>query len=206
MIMSVEAIQDTSNTLITLLRTNIAELNDQNAIVASPVEVRDQQDVRLTLYLYSIVENPELKNDEWLAVNHTQSRKAPLSLDLYYLLTVYPAGIPPGGNFHNANLESHRTLARAMRVFYDHGIVAGSALQGSLRGLDPDQALRVTLNPITLEDLTRIWSVFPEASYRPSVCYLASPVRIDSEELTSTRRVVEKQLDHDHMVATAERP
>ena len=204
--MSVEAIQDTSNTLITLLKTNIAELNDQNAVVASPVEVRDQPDVRLTLYLYSIVENCELKNEEWLVVNHTQSRKSPLSLDLYYLLTVYPAGIQAGGNFHDANLESHRTLARAMRVFYDNGIVAGSALQGSLRGTDPDQALRVTLNPITVEDLTRIWSVFPEASYRPSVCYLVSPVRIDSEELTSTQRVVDRQLDHDQMVATAETP
>src|SRR5437016_1856331 len=204
--MSVEAIQDTSNTLITLLKTNIAELNDQNAVVASPVEVRDQPDVRLTLYLYSIVENCELKNEEWLVVNHTQSRKSPLSLDLYNLLTVYPAGIQAGGNFHDANLESHRTLARAMRVFYDNGIVAGSALQGSLRGTDPDQALRVTLNPITVEDLTRIWSVFPEASYRPSVCYLVSPVRIDSEELTSTQRVVDRQLDHDQMVATAETP
>jgi uncharacterized protein DUF4255 len=203
--MSVEAIQDTGNTLISLLRTNIAELNEQNAIVASPVEVRDQQDVRLTLYLYSIVENPELKNEDWLMVNHTQSRKSPLSLDLYYLLTVYPAGIQAGTSVHDANLESHRTLARAMRVFYDNGIVAGSSLLGSLRDSDPDQALRVTLNPITVEDLTRIWSVFPEASYRPSVCYLVSPVRIDSEELTSTQRVVDKQLDHDSMVATAEK-
>jgi hypothetical protein len=203
--MSVESIQDASKTLITLLKANIAELNDQNAIVASPVEVRDQPDVRLTLYLYSITKTPECNNEEWLVVNHTQSRKPPLSLDLYYLLTVYPASIQAGGNFHDANLESHRTLARAMRVFYDNGIVAGSALLGSLRGSDPEQALRVTLNPITVEDLTRIWSVFPEASYRPSVCYLVSPVRIASEELTSTQRVVDKQLDHDPMVATAGR-
>jgi Zn-dependent protease len=39
---------------------------------------------------------------------------------------------------------------------------------------------RVTLNPITMEDMTRIWSVFPDTPYEISVSYLVTPVAIDS--------------------------
>jgi Pvc16 N-terminal domain len=202
--MSVDSIRYTSETLIRLLRANIDELNTENAIVASPVEIRNLGNVRLTLYLYSIVENPDLKNEDWILVNDRQSQKAPLSLDLYYLLTVYPDETQPAEGLHDSNIEAHRTLGRAMRVFYDNGILSGSMLQGTLRNLD--QPLRLTLNPITVEDLTRIWSVFPETSYRPSVCYLVSPVRVDSEETTDTQRVVDRQLDHAPMVSTMEMP
>jgi len=69
-----------------------------------------------------------------------------------------------------------------MRVFYDNGILQGSLLRADdpSTGLTEESILRVTLNPITMEDMTRIWSVFPDTPYEISVSYLVTPIAIDS--------------------------
>jgi hypothetical protein len=117
----------------------------------------------------------------------------PLTLDLYYLLTAHP-GQPPD------LLEAHRALSRAMRVFYDHGILQGSLLRSGPPnlGLTADSVLRVTLNPITMEDMTRIWSVFPDTPYELSVTYLVTPVPIESARTLSTAPVVDQIHEQGH--------
>jgi hypothetical protein len=203
--MSVEAIGDVSDTLVNLLKSNMDDFSpdEHDVIIASPAEVPQQPaKTEIALYLYSIIENPDLKNEERLRVDHKTLRRSPLSLDLYYMLTVYPVFSEDANEKHTNNLSAHRTLGRAMRVFYDNGILAGSVLRGTL--LNSAQELRVTLNPITVEDLTRIWSVFPESSYRTSVCYLVTPVRVDSADLATTQRVVDRQLTHSPMVPIPE--
>jgi hypothetical protein len=203
--MSVEAIGDVSDTLVNLLKSNIDDFSDetQDVIIASPTDIPQQPaKTEIALYLYSIIENPDLKNEERLRIDHKTSRRSPLSLDLYYMLTVYPVFSNDANEQHGHNLSAHRTMGRAMRVFYDNGILAGSMLRGTL--LNSAQELRITLNPITVEDLTRIWSVFPEASYRTSVCYLVTPIRIDSVDVATAQRVVERQLTHSSMVQISE--
>jgi len=194
--MSDTTIEDVSNTLITFLRDNMSDIVPirEEIVLLSPGELQGQS-VRLTLFLYSVIENPYLKNDERPIVNSTQTRLAPLSLDLYYLLSTYT---PEGSNVPDPPLEAHRVLGRAMKIFYENGILAGSILEGSLAARNAE--LRLTLNPITVEDLTRIWSVFPNTSYRTSVSYLVTPARIDSDKLFSGQRVVSKQADMDHLV------
>jgi hypothetical protein len=199
--MSIEAIADASESIIDLFRDEIDVIDNSQIVIASPADVQNlqQQDIRLSLYLYSVVENPELKNGERLQVNHKQLGKAPLSLDLYYMLTAYPSGAQ---EITEQYLDSHKILSRAMRIFYDIGTLAGGRLRGNLRDLD--QQLRVTLNPISMEDLTRIWSVFPDTVYRPSICYLVSPARIESQQMDETQRIVEKQTDARQMVPISE--
>jgi hypothetical protein len=41
------------------------------------------------------------------------------------------------------------------------------------------ETIRVTLDPLTTEESSRIWALFPAANYRTSVAYVASPVWID---------------------------
>ena len=99
-------------------------------------------------------------------------QEPPLIVDLYYLLTAHHA---------TDQLEAHRGLSRAMRVFYDNAILRGSPIQDDQgRGLTSDTTLRITLNPISMEDMTRIWSVFPDTQYEISVTYLVTPVPIES--------------------------
>lgn len=204
--MSIDAIRDVSDTLIDLLKNQIAGGGgdiDVDLVIASPADIPEEPSrAAVALYLYSIIENPELKNEERLRVNHTQSRRSPLSLDLYYMLTVYPVVTEAILDQHDNNRDAHRTLSRAMRVFYDNGILDGAMLRGGLP--ETEQALRVSLNPITVEDLTRIWSVFPQSSYRPSVCYLVSPVRVDSIDVASHQRVVQIEQAHYSMAPRSE--
>jgi hypothetical protein len=87
-----------------------------------------------------------------------------LPLDLYYLVTV---GTTPGGD-EEALLE---TLGSAMQ-----------ALQ-----LDPEltgpgvgyETVHVSLDPLSTEETSHIWALFPTANYRTSIVYVASPVWID---------------------------
>ncbi len=187
------AVADVGETLVTLLRDNMSDLINPNSIVLlSPAEVEDQN-IRLTLFLYSIMDNPHLKNQEMHHISPTQLGYPPLTLDLYYLLTAHS----PAQNM-DSMLEEHRILGRAMRVFYDNSILSGTILQGSLQGTSEE--LRIVLNPISLDDLTKIWSAFQEVGYKLSVSYLITPVNIDSLRDMSMQRVVSKEIDYSFMV------
>ncbi|MDQ3773285.1 MAG: DUF4255 domain-containing protein [Pseudomonadota bacterium] len=176
-----------------LLKTNLTDVAGRIAL-ASPKSAGTNL---LTLFLYKVTENPDLKNAEHVVVSQPDGslieRRAPLSLDAYYLLTAH-AGEPPDP------LETHRALSRAMRVFYDNGILQGSLLRADdpSTGLTADSVLRITLNPITMEDMTRIWSVFPDTPYEISVTYLVTPVAIDSAREDAGAPVVDQIHEHGH--------
>lgn len=191
-------IANVEETLIMLLRNNLRDLvdnPDEQIVPLSPADVADQQ-IRLTLFLYSLVETPSLRNEPFRSLNSKESRFPPLSLDLYYMLTCYAS--TTADNLTDRTLDTRLILGRAMRVFYDNGILSGTILQGDLA--ETQEELRITLNPITVEDLTRIWSVFPDTSYRTSVSYLVTPVRIRSERIASAQRVISKETEHDRIV------
>jgi hypothetical protein len=170
-----ETLRDVSRTLVDLLKANLTDVQDDIAL-ASPKNAGTNL---LTLFLYKVTENPDLKNADRLVVprpdGRVTERRAPMSLDAYYLLTAH-AGEPAN------HLEAHRALSRAMRVLYDNGILQGSQLRADdpSTGLTAESILRVTLNPMTMEDMTRIWSVFPDTPYEISVSYLVTPIAIDS--------------------------
>jgi Pvc16 N-terminal domain len=184
-----ETLRDVSRTLLDLLKNNLPDLKAANRIaLASPKNAGSNL---LTLFLYKVTESPDLKNAERQVVRQPNGqvleRPAPLSLDTYYLLTAH-AGDPPD------QLEAHRALSRAMRVFYDNGILQGSQLRADdpSTGLTESSVLRITLNPISMEDMTRIWSVFPDVPYEISVSYLVTPVEIDSRREITGAPVVDQ--------------
>ena len=189
----VETLRDVSRTLVDLLKNNLTDVAGRIAL-ASPKSAGTNL---LTLFLYKVTESPELKNQERHVVQQPDGRvlqrQAPLTLDTYYLLTAH-AGEPPDP------LEAHRALSRAMRVFHDNGILRGSLLRADdpSTGLTASSVLRVTLNPITMEDMTRIWSVFPDTPYEISVTYLVTPVEIDSRQDVVGAPVVDQRHEQGH--------
>jgi hypothetical protein len=187
-----QTIRDASRTLLDLLKTNLTDVADHIALV-SPKNAGTNL---LTLFLYKVLESPDLKNaNRTLRLAQADGRlieqPAPLTLDLYYLLTAH-AGASPD------LLESHRALSRAMRVLYDNGIVRGSLLRADdpSVGLTADSVLRITLDPITMEEMTRIWSVFPDTPYEISVTYLVTPVAIESARTAIAAPVVDQIHEH----------
>ena len=149
----------------------------------SPADLESNNSVRLSMYLYRILENPYLKNRFRVEGTGGKLRKPPLALDLYYLLTPL-MGTPR---------EQMIVLGKTMQILYDRSILEGSDLSGSLEG--SDEEVRLILNPVSLEELTRVWQAL-EVPYRLSVCYIARVVIVDSEQEQFQQQVVSRQITY----------
>jgi hypothetical protein len=57
------------------------------------------------------------------------------------------------------------------------------------------EELRIILNPISMEDVTKLWSAFLR-SYRLSVSYEVKVIYIDSERETEAERVRRKRIEY----------
>ncbi len=187
------AISDVGETLIDLLRDNMKDLISPDSIVLfSPGELDANDSVRLSVFLYQVVENIHLKNQEMQIIDTTRLKYPPLSLDLYYMLTSHPSsGIP---DKTERAKEEHSVLSRAMQVLHDNAILTGSVLKGSLANNDDE--LHIVFNPMSLDDMTKMWTAFPGKSFRTSASYLVTPVMIDSTHEMNVQRVLSKETDH----------
>lgn len=184
------AIADVGESLIQLLRINMEDLVTPSSIVLlSPADV-EGQDVRLTLFLYNVLENTYLKNQEIREQSVDLLRNPPLHLDLYYMLTTYASTQITDRS--ERTLEEHRLLGRAMRVLHDNALLSGSVLQGGLAGASDE--FGVCLQPMSMEDQNRIWSAFPNRSFRASIGYLVTSATLDSTRTTPARRVLVRDL------------
>jgi hypothetical protein len=143
-------------------------------------------DPRINLFLYQVVENCYLKNQEIPGHGHAGAYGyPPLSLDLHYLLTVF--GSTASGAFFDET-PAHQLLGASMQVLHDNSIVSEAVvtrrppagrliLDPALR--DEYESIKVTVRPLGLEDLSNVWTAL-ELSYRLSVAYEVSVVQIDS--------------------------
>jgi hypothetical protein len=136
----------------------------------------------LSIYLYRIFEDGDMKNRPQTIRADKQLEGPPLSLDLSYLITPITDNVS----------HDHLLLAKTMQLLYDNSILQGSLLKGVLA--DTGEELRVMLNPVSIEDMTRIWSGFMRP-YRLSVFYTVKVIYIDSERQTETELIRRKQLE-----------
>ena len=195
-----QTIKDVSQTLLDLLINNLP-----GGISVDLLSPKHPGSNRLTLFLYKVLENPDFKNAPPQALTTTSTGKLietrpPLTLDLYYLLTAHSGT--------SSLINAHTALSLAMRIFFDHGILQGSLLRSDnpSKGLTEDSVLRLTLNPISMEDMTRIWSVFPDTPYEISVTYLVTPVAIESSRQEESAPVVDQFHEHGQLGAELTSP
>jgi Pvc16 N-terminal domain len=153
--------------------------NENRISLESPFDLRENDSVRLSLYLYRIVEDPHTKNRFPIEGNWIRRRKPHLTLDLNYLVTPL-VGSPR---------EQQIVLGKVMQVLYDRAILEGTDLVGSLA--TSGQEVHLILNPVSLEETTRVWQAL-EISYRLSVCYVARVAMIDSTREEFTQPVLQK--------------
>jgi hypothetical protein len=155
----------------------------------SPKEIKDDggSPNKVSLFLYQILENPHLRNQEPLRVTDSHLGKPPLVLDLFYLVTPYS----------DDKSQEKYILGKVMQIFYDNAVLSGTVLQGALSG--SDEEIKLLYNPISLFDLSQIWSAFQDVAYRLSVVYLVTPVKIDSTRQLGMQRVLTKEMNHAHM-------
>jgi len=192
-------IADVGMTLIELLQDNMSDLIQPDSIILfSPGEIEQGDTPRLSLFLYQVMENEHLKNQEMRQVNSNALKYPPLTLDLFYMLTAYPSSQIQDRT--ERTLEEHRILGRAMRVFYDNAILRGSLLRGSLAGTDAE--LRIILTTMSMENLIQMWTSFEGQPYRTSAFYQVTPVPIDSTRQRDVDRVIQKDMRYYQMITT----
>lgn len=168
------------------LRERLELVAGVGKVFVGPLDDQDAAGARLILFLYRIMPNTSLRNRD-----HRVPADVPpppvvvfsnaLPLDLYYLVTV---GTTPGDN-EQALLG---TLGAAMQTLQDDPDVTGPGVG--------NETVHVSLDPLTTEETSRIWALFPTANYRTSIAYIASPVWIDPKlPATVGAPVVKDSLD-----------
>ena len=184
-------ISELGNAILSLL---YAELNADPQIsglidsedrisLESPADLENNNSVRLSMYLYRILENPYTKNRFPVDGRGGMQRKPPLTLDLYYLLTPL-IGTPR---------EQQIVLGKTMQILYDRAILEAQDFANAPG--DSGEAVRLVLNPVSLEELTRVWQAL-EIPYRLSVCYIARVALVDSQQEQFKQPIVYKRVTY----------
>jgi hypothetical protein len=79
-------------------------------------------------------------------------------------------------------------LGKIIQIIHENQEINGSDLYGSLTG----QKLRLLLNPLSIDDLNKIWTiVLGSEKYKLSISIEVSPVKIDSLRKEKITRVTE---------------
>jgi hypothetical protein len=121
----------------------------------------------VSIWLYRVIRNEYLLNNRPERTVSNQVPHAAIPINLHYLITPM-----------NEDPESQQVvLGKVLQVFNDYAILRGSDLQESLRGTT--EQLRVSLETLTLEELTQVWYSLQEP-YQLSVSYLVEIVTIES--------------------------
>jgi hypothetical protein len=147
----------------------------------NPEEMSDKNDQGLSLWLYRITRDEDRLNDPPERISPSLFREPPLPLRLHYLFT--PVVDPSTAN--NAEIEQ-RVLGKVLQSLYGHPLFRGADLSGDFAGTDTE--VRTRLEPMSLEDITRIWNAL-ERPYQLSVSYETTLIRIDSEIFDSNTPV-----------------
>ncbi len=181
--MSGDAIKLVTDALRSRLEIALTRSTIPGTVFVGPLDDADASGAALVLFLYRIVPNANLRNREHTIVTSTPPPiifRNSLPLDLYYLVTV---GTIPGSSEETLLTA----LGFAMQEFQMNPELTGPTIN--------HQAVHVSLEPLTTEESSRIWALFPTANYRTTVAYLVTPVWIDPERPeTLAGLVVEDQL------------
>lgn len=174
---------DITSIILSLLRENIGELITTDRVNGeSPSELNDDSQPGLSFFLYQIGENVHLKNQGVQETDTGNTRHPPLPLQLFYLLTAYA----------KARETEQQIMGRAMQILHDNKVLRGSLLKGSLAGTFEE--ITVMMNPLSVDEMNKLWSLFVGKSYRLSVAYKVSPVLLDSTREESVDRVIKKTV------------
>lgn len=144
-------------------------------------------DPGINVYLYQVTPNTAWRNADLptRAPDGRLVQRPRMALDLHYLLTFYGT---------ESDLEPQRCLGSAVRALHATPVLTRSMIQDTIA--DPlyssilgtsnlaDEIETVKFNPLSLslEELSKLWSVFFQTAYSLSVAYIGSVVLIEGTE------------------------
>jgi hypothetical protein len=179
-----QAIATVTATLSQML-SDIKEVNGAIVIHKPPDLVGKVETDSLNLFLYQVTPNAAFRNDDLPERNHLGElvSKPRLALNLHYLITAY--------SVDSEELQAQKMLASAMCILHERAIpsrkdienaitnesrISGSELAGQI------EAIRITPQPLSVEEISKLWSSFFQTNYRLSATYQVSVVFIESTQ------------------------
>ncbi len=142
-------------------------------------------EVGVNIFLYQVTSNPALANYD-SAPNRAKGNplNRQVAIDLYYMMSCYGS---------DAELQPQRVLGSVISTLTDKRVLTSDLIRSTCN--DPtfpflaesdlaDQIQQVTVAPvdISLEDLSKAWSVFYQVPYVLSVAYRACLVIVEGRE------------------------
>jgi hypothetical protein len=168
------------------LRVRLESAVGEGQVYVGPPDGEDVGDRLVSLFLFHIDPNRDLRNTPFIAVSEDPDDPAieidAHPVDLRYLISVFRTG-GNGGTAEPAELLNLGLIMQTLR--------AQPTLLGPVVG---EQVVRVTHEPYPMEEMSRVWGLYPQTFYRTSVVYLVSPVFIALEPTSSGPPVVERTL------------
>jgi len=139
----------------------------------------------VNLFLYQVAPNAAWRNADLPTrrADGSLQRRPQAALDLHYLLS-----------FHGdeAKLEAQLLLGSVVRTLHARSVLTRKMIQDTLADplfsflagsnlADSVEAIKFTPSPLSLEDLSKLWSVFFQTPYALSLAYQGTVVLIESE-------------------------
>lgn len=167
-----------------LIQTAANKAVGQANVTFGPPRAPSDDEPAVNICLFRVAPNPALRNVELPTRNSAGqlTRPARLALDLHFLLSFYGDA---------STFQPELLLAAVALALEEEPILSKSAIAAAitahateLGGADLGDApstVKISLETISLDDFTKIWSVFFQVPYVLSAAYLCSHVIVESE-------------------------
>lgn len=194
-------IEHVSQTLRRIIKAHVDTMWSGSGVdvrVATPhvfTELKHTTNATISIFLYRLVENAELRNS---AMRHTATgdlQRQPMVLELCYLMTAWGSrGRDPLAKDEAASLEEHKLMGLVLQALYNHAELARGELYDDPTLSSPAwgnvETVQIVHEVLPIEDLYRIWDS-SELAYQLSAAYRVRVVGLDSTEVRAAPRVLE---------------
>jgi hypothetical protein len=198
------AIATVTRALAQVVRTAVQSVVPGSDVLTTRPDAAAQTDARVRLFLYQVSPNAALRNSDLptRAANGTLTSRPTAAIDLHYLLTFY-------GN--ETELEPQRMLGAAVRDLHAQPVLLRQMIQDAIAAApflslsnlaDAVEQVKFTPLSLSLEELSKLWSVFFQAPYALSAAYVGTVVLIESDETAPGALPVLRRGEDDRGVET----
>jgi len=136
----------------------------------------------VNIFLYQVTPNSAWANNDVPTRDGDGNlvRRPRIGLDLHFLLTFFG---------RDNTLEPHRLLGSTVRILHAKPVLTRQAIQNAIAAssflagsklADDVERVKFTPLPLTLEELSKLWSVFFQTQYRLSIAYHGTVVLVES--------------------------
>ena len=157
-------------------------------------------DIGVNLYLYQVTPNVAWRNADLPSRNSDGQlvQRPRAAFDLHYLLTFY-------GN--EAQLEPQRLVGSVVRTLHAQPLLTRQMIRSTITNpsfnylassdlADEIEAVKFTPFPLSLEELSKLWSVFFQTPYTLSLAYQGMVVFIEGAQATRPTLPVRERAVH----------